>query len=194
MPTFGVNVAILDAGRVLLTQREDFEVWCLPGGHVEPGESAEAAALREVREETGLVVELTRHVGTYERPRWRNGLYRIVVYAARPVGGALVAQPEEVVALDYFPPVALPRPLLLGQEQRIRDVFDGRTAIARTSAVTWPFGSAEETVRRRDASKLSRAAFYEREVLLRNEGIPDVLEVAPGTTEGFAQGPGPGAR
>ncbi len=191
MPTFGVNVAILDAGRVLLTRREDFEVWCLPGGHVEPGEVAEAAALREVREETGLVVELTRHVGTYARPRWRDGLYRIVLYAARPVGGTLVAQPEEVVALGWFAPDALPRPLMLGQEQRLRDVFDGRTGLARTSAVTWPFVSAEEAVRRRDASGLSRAAFYEREVLAVNEGIPDVLQGSPGTTAGFVREPDP---
>lgn len=185
MPTFGVNVAIMDTGRVLLTQREDFEVWCLPGGHVEAGESAEAAAVREVREETGLVVELTRHVGTYARPLWRDGRYRIVVYAARPVGGILVAQPEEVVALAYFAPDALPRPLLLGQDQRLRDVFDGRLAIARTSAVTWPFLSSEDSVRRRDASSLSRAAFYEREVLAPNEGVPDVLDGVPGTTEGL---------
>lgn len=185
MPTFGVNVAILDAGRVLLTQREDFEVWCLPGGHVQPGESAETAALREVREETGLVVELTRHVGTYTRPRWRDGRYRIVVFAAQPVGGALLAQPEEVVALGYFAPDALPHPLLLGQEQRLRDVFEGRRSIARTSAATWPFTSSEEAFRRRDVSPLPRAAFYEREVLAPNAGIPDVLDGVPGTTEGF---------
>jgi 8-oxo-dGTP diphosphatase len=186
MPTFGVNVAVLDAGRILLTQREDFEVWCLPGGHVDSGESAEAAALREVREETGLVVELTRHVGTYVRPRWRDGRYRIVVFAARPVAGALIAQPEEVRAVDYFPPDALPGPMLLGQPQRIRDVFEGRTAIARTSEVTWPFASFDEALRRRDESSLSRATFYERHVLAVNEGLPDALEASPGSTDGFA--------
>lgn len=159
MPTFGVNVAVLDAGRVLLTQREDFHVWCLPGGHVEPGERTEDAAVREVLEETGVVVELTRHVGTYTRPRWRDGRYRIVVYAARPIGGALVGQPEEVIALGYYHPGALPRPMLQGQEQRIRDVFDGRTAVARSSLASWPFTSGEDAIRRRDASPLNRAAF-----------------------------------
>jgi ADP-ribose pyrophosphatase YjhB (NUDIX family) len=39
MPTFGVNVAIIQDGQVLLTQRRDFPVWCLPGGGVEDGES-----------------------------------------------------------------------------------------------------------------------------------------------------------
>ena len=191
MPTFGVNVAVLGAGRVLLTRREDFDVWCLPGGHVEPGESAEAAAVREVREETGLVVELTRHVGTYSRPRWRDGRYRIVVFAARPVEGALIAQPGEVRALDYFASDTLPAPMLLGQPQRIQDVFDGRCAIARSSAVTWPFASFDEALRERDASSLSRAAFYERRVLDVNEGTPDVLGSSPGSTTDFPPDGGP---
>jgi ADP-ribose pyrophosphatase YjhB (NUDIX family) len=39
MPNFGVGIAILSGDKVLLTKREDFEVWCLPGGSVEVGES-----------------------------------------------------------------------------------------------------------------------------------------------------------
>jgi ADP-ribose pyrophosphatase YjhB (NUDIX family) len=60
MINLGVNVAVIEDGRVLLTQREDFPVWCLPGGGVDPGESLAQAAVREVREETGLEVELER--------------------------------------------------------------------------------------------------------------------------------------
>ena len=65
MPTLGVNIAIIPDDKILLTERTDFEVWCLPGGEVEPGESLAQAALRETREETGLEVELTRLVGVY---------------------------------------------------------------------------------------------------------------------------------
>jgi ADP-ribose pyrophosphatase YjhB (NUDIX family) len=68
MINLGVNVAVIEDGRVLLTQREDFEVWCLPGGQVESGESLAQAAVREVREETGLHIELLRLVGIYSRP------------------------------------------------------------------------------------------------------------------------------
>lgn len=45
----GVNVAVIHNGQLLLTKREDFEVWCMPGGHVDAGESVAQAALREVR-------------------------------------------------------------------------------------------------------------------------------------------------
>ena len=73
MAGFGVNIAILKDGKILLTKREDFEVWCLPGGIVEPGESVVEAAVREAREETGLEVGLTRLVEIYSRPNWRDG-------------------------------------------------------------------------------------------------------------------------
>src|SRR5829696_4121412 len=59
MPSFGVIVAIMNNGKILLTKREDFEVWCLLGGGVEDGESLAKAAIREAKEETGLDVELT---------------------------------------------------------------------------------------------------------------------------------------
>ncbi|HET7088248.1 MAG TPA: NUDIX domain-containing protein [Anaerolineae bacterium] len=50
MPNFGVTVAVIHDRQVLLTRREDFRVWCLPGGAVESGESVAEAAMREVRQ------------------------------------------------------------------------------------------------------------------------------------------------
>jgi hypothetical protein len=49
MPGIAVNVAVIQEGKVLLTKREDFEVWCLPSGGVEDGESLAEAALRETK-------------------------------------------------------------------------------------------------------------------------------------------------
>ena len=71
----GVCVAIIRDERVLLTKRSDFEVWCLPGGHVDEGESIAQTAVRETAEETGLEVKLTFMIGLYSIPEakaWVN--------------------------------------------------------------------------------------------------------------------------
>ena len=51
-----------------MTQREDNSRWCLPGGGMDPGESAAEACVREVLEETCLEVRATRLVGIYTTP------------------------------------------------------------------------------------------------------------------------------
>lgn len=55
---------IVRDGSVLLVHRPKYDDWSLPKGKLEPGESWEDAALREVEEETGLVCELGPYVGT----------------------------------------------------------------------------------------------------------------------------------
>lgn len=83
-----------DAGRLLLVLRAHPPAagsWSLPGGRIEPGESAEAACVREVAEETGLTVAVVRHVGQVERPAPSGDTYVIDDYACRMVGGALRA-------------------------------------------------------------------------------------------------------
>ncbi|MDP1835288.1 MAG: NUDIX hydrolase [Chlamydiales bacterium] len=58
---------ILDSERksVLLVQRKDVPVWVLPGGGIDPGETPEQAVIREVEEETGLQVSITRRAAQY---------------------------------------------------------------------------------------------------------------------------------
>ncbi|MGI8650210.1 MAG: NUDIX domain-containing protein, partial [Rubrobacter sp.] len=70
-PKLTVDIVLPQSGGVVLIRRrnEPFEgQWCLPGGFVEVGESVEAAAVREMREETGLDVKLERLVGVYSDP------------------------------------------------------------------------------------------------------------------------------
>ncbi len=66
----GASALVFDEARekILLTRRADNGRWCLPGGGMDPGESAAEACAREVLEETGLVVRVTKLVGVYTTP------------------------------------------------------------------------------------------------------------------------------
>jgi ADP-ribose pyrophosphatase YjhB (NUDIX family) len=106
----GCSAVIFDEMRnkVLLTRRADNGKWCLPSGHMEPGESAEEACIREVREETGLAVRLTRLAGIYTDPDRLleypdGGKYHLVAlnFEAEITGGELTAG-DETTDFGYF--------------------------------------------------------------------------------------------
>jgi ADP-ribose pyrophosphatase YjhB (NUDIX family) len=161
----GVTVAVIDEGRILLTKREDFEVWCLPGGGVDPGESVAQAAIREAREETGLEVRLTRLVGIYSRPLSRAGGMHLVLFAGIPVGGRLQPDPNEVVDASYFERETLPEPMLWGHRQQALDALRGLEGLAWSQNLVWPFDpnmTREELYTMRDQSGISRQSFYLR--------------------------------
>jgi len=66
-PVAIAQAVIIRERSVLLAVRRDLRGWELPGGHLKPGESPEAALAREIREETGHKVAIERHVGEYAR-------------------------------------------------------------------------------------------------------------------------------
>ena len=85
-----------DEGRILLQRRQDNDLWALPGGGMEMTDSLPGTAVREVKEETGLDVEVTGLVGMYTDPRhviaYTDGEVRRqfnVCFTARVVGGQL---------------------------------------------------------------------------------------------------------
>ena len=141
MPTIGTNVVVIKDGQVLLTKRSDIPVWCLPGGGVEAGESVAQTAVREVLEETGVAVQLTRLVGVYSRPTWGGDGDHVLVFTAVPLSDRLQAHDDETVALGYFAPGALPEPFLWWQKQRLFDALAGITGAVWTQDVPWPFGT-----------------------------------------------------
>ena len=67
----GCSAVIFDKNRekILLTRREDNNQWCIPGGGMEPGESASETCIREVEEETGLQVTIKRLIGDLHNAR-----------------------------------------------------------------------------------------------------------------------------
>ena len=178
MPALAVIVVVINDGKILLTKREDFGVWCLPGGAVEDGESLAEGAIREAKEETGLDVELTRLVGVYSRIG--GGLHDVhaVLYAARPVGGELRTQPHETLEVAYFPFDQIPEELLFGHKKRIDDAIKGRVGMSVRQEAAIPdttIYTRKEIYEQRDRSGLTRQEFYFKR--FADAEINEVVEV-----------------
>lgn len=102
-----------DKGRVLLIHRTDNDRWALPGGTLELGEDVPTTAVREVREETGIDVEVVGLTGVYSDPKhviaYDDGEVRqqfAVCVLARPIGGTLRGSSESS-EVDWLEPSAL---------------------------------------------------------------------------------------
>src|SRR5579864_5204235 len=97
-PIVGVGAVILDGDRVLLVRRGREPLkgeWSIPGGAVEAGETLEAAIAREVREETGIEIDVGGVVTVLDRIRLdRSGRahyhYVLIDFVCRPNGGRAV--------------------------------------------------------------------------------------------------------
>ena len=90
-------------GEIVLVQRAiepRYGKWVFPGGYVDRGESLEAAALREVQEECGLEVRLTRLLGAYSYP---GNAVIVIVYAGEVTGGVLRTDDESLDARPFAP-------------------------------------------------------------------------------------------
>ena len=104
-PKVGADAAIFDEkGQILLMERVDGTGWCLPCGWVEAGEKPCRAAVREVKEETGLDVTINQLVGVFTRlPQQHNSPHTMiaVVHLCEIVSGTL-ALSHEGTALRYW--------------------------------------------------------------------------------------------
>ncbi len=130
----GTNgIVFNEAGEVLLQKRADNGWWGLPGGWVDPGESVEQGAVREVWEETGLRVLVKRLVGVYSDPKYYTIMrypdgetmqFVTIVFECERQSGELQVS-EESTDVRFFAVGTLPEDTLLGHRIRIEDAVAG---------------------------------------------------------------------
>ena len=114
-PLVGIGSIIIEEGRVVLVKRAHPPIqgqWSIPGGVLEVGELIREAAVREAREETGLIVEPGQLLGVFDRvlrdPDKRVQYHYVLIdFLCRCVGGELLAA-SDAVEVRWFRPEELP--------------------------------------------------------------------------------------
>ena len=114
------GIVINDHREVLLQERADGG-WCVPGGYLEFGETFAEAVVREMKEDSGLDVEIVRDLGLFDNHYYMHYPNGDVVmniakcFLVRPIGGNLAdAASWETKQLKYFPIDELP-PIIFEQ-------------------------------------------------------------------------------
>ncbi len=114
-PLIGIGSIIIEAGRVVLVKRAHPPIqghWSIPGGVLEVGEMIREAAIREAREETGLIVQPGELLGVYDRilrdPEHRVQYHYVLIdFLCRKVAGDLLAA-SDATEVRWFTREELP--------------------------------------------------------------------------------------
>lgn len=114
-------------GEVLLQKRADSNQWGFPGGAIEIGETPQMAAVREVKEETGLDVEAGKLIGIYtdcdmKYPNGDQAQSICIAFEMKVIGGELLCDQEESLELRYFPLDQMPELFCRQHEELLRDL------------------------------------------------------------------------
>ncbi|MFZ2965669.1 MAG: NUDIX domain-containing protein [Leuconostoc falkenbergense] len=128
----GAGVIIEKDGKILLQNRADGLGWGIHAGGIDPGETFEEAARRELLEEIGLIANYLGLFGAYSGEdsflTYPNGdkiYFPTIIYVCRDFSGQLQAQKEEVSELRWFDvQEALPTPLFSIHARAIRDFIE----------------------------------------------------------------------
>lgn len=117
----------LHENKILLVKRGTIVFkgyWALPGGRVDAGETVEQAVVREVKEETGLDVEVVRKIGEYHEVGFKNGKkydYYPACFLVKPVGGKIKRQEDEIEQVKLFDFQDIPEKLAFEHLRMIKD-------------------------------------------------------------------------
>lgn len=120
-------IIVYPENKILLAKRTTppfIGYWALPGGRAEEGETAEQNVVREVKEETGLAVELLYKLGSYKEQGIQGGYeynYNPTCFVAKPVGGELKNQESEIAELRLFSLDEVPKELAFKHGQMVKD-------------------------------------------------------------------------
>ncbi len=121
--------------KVLLTQRTDNGLWCVPGGAMEPGESVEECCRREVLEETGLEVRARRLIGVYSNrdqlviyPDGNRIQIVVLSFEAEIVGGEPRLS-DEITDWGFFSMTEIgSMPMHARHQERVEDAWLNQTS------------------------------------------------------------------
>ena len=123
-PTVDIIIEV-ENGIVLIKRKNPPYGWALPGGFVDYGESLEAAAIREAREETSLQVELISQFGAYSDPDRDPRKHTItVVFIAKAAGEPRAA--DDAAGAGVFSLHSLPNDLAFDHGRILKDYFESR--------------------------------------------------------------------
>lgn len=126
-------IALQPDGRIVLVQRRDTGQWSLPGGVIDWGETVQEAAIRELKEETGLEGQtLERLVGVYSQVNRDPRAHSICIALAFQVTGTpAIADSKEVQNIQAYAIADIPlEDLAHDHRQHLEDYFSGNVVLA----------------------------------------------------------------
>ena len=128
----GIGVILLKDGKILMGKRINSHApkFSIPGGHIEIGESFEEAAIREVKEETGItirnpkVIAVTNNLKTYKEEELHY--VSVILIASELLGKAKTIEPEKCEGWDWYDPYNLPQPHFDASEKGIQCFLENK--------------------------------------------------------------------